>query len=377
MRLTRRSGRSVPGPGTLALPAAESTEDPLLPRWLRRTVAYSGAALIVGALAWFTVIVVLRLALVTFSVAAALLLAALLAPLATRLCRLGLPSALAALASIVVLLGFPVGVVLLLYRRASQRVDDIGTTVTAGIDDVRTWLITGPLSLDPAQVGGLRNSIVGYLEQAMPSALAGATTALRLLGAIVLAIFTVFFLLKDGPGMWRWVLRWAPPARRPRIDAAGKHAWSTLTGYVRGTVVIALADATSIGAALLLLGVPLWLSLALLTFLGAFVPLLGATVAGAAAVLVTLVTNGGTDALIMLIVVLAVQQIEGNLLQPLVMGKAVNLHPLAILTAVTCGALLLGIPGAVIAVPVVAVAYQVVKYLAGHHDAGQEEPAVK
>lgn len=202
-----------------------------------------------------------------------------------------MPSALAALASIVVLLGFPTGVGLLLYRRASQRADDLGATVTAGIDDVRSWLITGPLSLDPVQVGSLRNTIVGYLEQVTPSVLAGTTTALRLLGAVVLAVFAVFFLIKDGPGMWRWVLRWAPPARRPRIDAAGQQAWSTLTGYVRGTVVIALADAISIGAALFLLGVPLWLSLTLLTFLGAFVPLLGATLAGAAAVLVTLVTN--------------------------------------------------------------------------------------
>jgi len=139
-----------------------------------------------------------------------------------------------------------------------------------------------------------------------------------------------------------------------------------LTGYVRGTVIVAFTDAVLIGAALLLLDVPLWLSLALLTFLGAFVPLLGATVAGAAAVLVTLVTNGQTDAVIVLLVTVAVQQLEGNLLQPFVVGRAVRLHPLAILTAVTAGGLLLGIAGAVIAVPVVAVAYRVTAFLAGH-----------
>ncbi len=161
-------------------------------------------ALVVGAIVWFTVQVMLRLALITYSLAAALLLAALIAPLATRLCRFGVPSALAALASIIVLLGIPTGVGLLLYRRASQRMGNLGATVTAGIDDVRNWLINGPLSLEPVQVGSLRNTIVGRLEQMMPSVLAGTTTALHLLGAVALVIFAVFFLIKDGPSMWRW-----------------------------------------------------------------------------------------------------------------------------------------------------------------------------
>lgn len=363
MRLTRGTGRPAPAPEADPVPAA----DPLLPRWLHLGAAYCAAALVVGAVVWFTAIVVLRLGLVTFSLASALLLAALLAPLATRLRRLGSPSALAALVSIVVLLGVPAGVGLLLYSRISRQITGLGATVTTGLDNVRSWLITGPLALDPVQVTALRDTIVGYLEQSTPSALAGTTTALRVLGAIVFAVFAVFFLVKDGPGMWRWVLRWAPPGRRQRIDGAGRQAWSALTSYVRGTVIIAVADATFIGAALFLLDVPLWLSLTLLTFLGAFVPLLGATLAGAAAVLVTLVTNGGGDAVIVLVVVLAVQQIEGNLLQPLVMGRAVSLHPLVILTAVTCGTLLLGIPGAVVAVPVVAVVYQVTSFLAGRH----------
>lgn len=339
----------------------------LLPQWLRRTAAYCAAALLVGAVAWFTAQVMLRVGLVTLSLAVALLLAALLVPLATWLRRIGAPSALAALASVVVLLGIPAGVGLLLYNRISGEVTSLGTSVTAGLDSVRGWLTSGPLSLDPAQVTDLRNTIVSSLEQATPTAMAGTTTALRVIGAVIFAVFAVFFLIKDGAGMWRWVLGWVPPARRPQVDGAGQRAWSTLTNYVRGTVVIAVADAVSIGAALLLLGVPLWLSLTMLTFLGAFVPLLGAMVAGAAAVLVTLVTNGGGDALIVLVVALAVQQIEGNVLQPLVMGEAVHLHPLVILSAVTAGALLLGIAGAVVAVPLVAVAYQVVTYLAGDH----------
>lgn len=343
-------------------------EEPLLPRWLRRAAAHGAAALLLAAVAWLVVAVALRVALVTFALAAALLLAALLAPLGTRLRRLGLPSGLAALVSIIVLIAFPAGVGLLLYSRASAQIDDTAVSITSGLDQVRGWLITGPLGLDPEQVGGLRNRIVGSLEEAMPSAVAGTATALRVLGAIVFAVFAVFFLLKDGSRMWTWVLSWVPPQQRQRVDGGGRQAWSTLTGYVRGAVLIAMADAVSIGAALFFLGVPLWLSLTMLTFLGAFVPLLGATLAGAAAVLVTLVTNGAGDALIMLVVVLAVQQIEGNILQPLVMGRAVNLHPLVILIAVTCGILLLGITGAVIAVPVVAVSYRLAAYLADHRD---------
>ncbi len=291
-------------------------EEPLLPRWLRRAAAHGAAALLLAAVAWLVVVFALRVALVTYALAAALLLAALLAPLGTRLRRLGLPSGLAALVSVIVLIGFPTGVALLLYSRASAQVDDTALSITAGLDEVRRWLITGPLALDPAQVGGLRNTVVGYLEEAMPSAVAGTTTALRVVGAIVFAVFAVFFLIKDGSKMWAWVLSWTPPPQRQRVDGAGRQAWSTLTGYVRGAVLIATADAVSIGAALFLLGVPLWLSLTLLTFLGAFVPLLGATLAGAAAVLVTLVTNGAGDALIMLVVVLAVQQIEGNVALP-------------------------------------------------------------
>ncbi len=148
----------------------------------------------------------------------------------------------------------------------------------------------------------------------------GATTALRVLGAAIFVVFAVFFLVKDGAAMWRWALSWTPARHRHRVDGAGRRAWAALTSYTRGTAVVATTDAVLIGAGLLLIGVPLWLSLTLLTFFAAFVPVLGATAAGAAAVLVTLVTNGLPDALIVLGIVLLVQQVEGNLLQPLIAG---------------------------------------------------------
>lgn len=321
------------------------------------------AALVLGAVTWFALVVLLKVALVSFGLVVALLLAALLEPGAGLLRRLGLPPALAAVVSVLVLLGVPVGVGLLLYSRVSHQISDLRSTVTAGLDDVRSWLTTGPLSLDPAQVGRVRDSIVGYISEAMPSIYGGALTVLHVLGGVLLAVFALFFLVKDGERMWRWALGWTPARHRERVDGAGRQAWTTLKAYVQGTVVIALVDAVLIGAGLFFLDVPLWLSLTLLIFLGAFVPLLGATLAGAAAVLVTLVSNGFGDALIVLAIVLVVQQVEGNVLQPLVMGRAVSLHPLVILVAVTCGTILLGIPGAVLAVPVVAVAYQVTKSL--------------
>ncbi len=199
-------------------------------------------------------------------------------------------------------------------------------SLTSGIDQVRTLLVDGPLQVDPVQVDRIRDTAVSSLQTLVPQPVGGATTALRLLGAGILVLFAVFFLLKDGPQMWRWFLGWVPVRRRVRTDVAGHAAWDALSSYARGTVLIALADATLIGAGLLVLSVPLWLSLTLLTFLGAFVPLLGATVADAAAVLVTFVTNGISDAVIVLVIVIAVQQIESNLLQPFVMGHALSLH---------------------------------------------------
>jgi putative heme transporter len=179
-------------------------------------------------------------------------------------------------------------------------------------------------------------------------------------------VFLVFFLLKDGEQMWAWFLARVPGARRTQLDGAGRAAWSTLTRYTGGLVVVALVDAVAIGLALLLLGVPFWLTLTLLTFFGAFVPLLGATVSGAVAVLVTLVTNGVTDAVVVLVVVIVVQQVEGNVLQPLIMRRAVHLHPVVTLVAVTAGALVLGVAGALLAVPVVAVAHRVAEHLRTH-----------
>lgn len=344
-----------------------------LPFWLQRLVAYGVAAVVLSVVAWLLVRALLSVGLVAFALLAAVLLTALLAPLAGRLCRAGVPAAVAALTSIVLLIGVPAGIGVLVYNRVRAQLSDIGPAVTEGLDDIRDWLVSGPLGLEAAQIEEMSGTAVEGARDLLPDVVSGTVTVVQALTGVVLVIFTVFFLVKDGRAMWGWALRWVPRQRRERFDGGGRQVWATLTSYVRGTMLIALVDAVGIGAGLLLLGVPVWLSLALLTFLGAFVPIVGATVAGAVAVLVTLVTNGVTDAVIALVIVVAVQQLESNLLQPLIMGAVVRLHPLAVIAAVTCGTLLLGIAGAVLAVPVVAVGYRLVTYLSDHDEKVEHE----
>ena len=323
-----------------------------------RTVLEVGAAaLVVSVLLWGLVQAVLAVALLVGALGAALVLTVLLEPTARALRRIGMPSWLAAGLTTLTLVGGLSGLALLVYSRSASQLGQLPSVLTVATEQARRWLVAGPLQLDPSQVARVRDVVVERLAAATPSPLTGAVLALRVLTAAALVVFAVFFLLKDGRSTWRWLLGWTPARRRAEVDLAGTAAWRTLTGYVRGIVVVATVDAVAIGAVLLLLGVPLWLSLTILTFFGAFLPIVGATVAGAVAVVVTLVLEGGQDAVVVLVVVLVVQQLEGNVLHPLIMGRAVQLHPLAILCAVTAGGLLHGVVGALVAVPLTAVTY--------------------
>ena len=360
---------SVTQPPAPSIPGGTRRRSPTfsaVPGWTVRAIAISGAVLALASVAWLASWLLLRVPLLTFVLAVSVLLTALTAPLSRALRRAGLPAALSALAAVLTLAAVFLGIGVLVGFRAVSAMQDLTRPLAAGIDRIRVWLIEGPLGLDAQQVAEIRNEIVTWLYAAGPSPTAGARMAVYVLGGLILVAFLVFFLLKDGAAMWSWLLERVPDQRRDQIDGAGRSAWSTLASYVRGAVVVALIDAVGIGAGLLILGVPLWLSLTLLTFVGAFIPLLGATLSGAVAVLVTLVTNGTTDAIIILVVVLVVQQVEGNLLQPLIMGRVLHLHPAAILVAVTAGGLLLGVAGALLAVPLMAVTYRVLEYLRLH-----------
>lgn len=354
------------GTPTVAAPADDQPSaagPPVAPAWAVRTSVVSAALLALAGIGWLLFWFLLRLPLVTVTIAVALLLTAVVQPINRWLADRGLPRALAALLSVLLLLGVLVGSGFLIGFRAADQLRNLTRPLAAGIDRIRVWLIDGPLGLDPQQVTQARNAVVDRIFRLAPEPTAVASVALYALAAVLLVAFLTFFLLKDGASMWAWVLRLVPARRQDQVDGAGSAAWGTLSRYVRGVIVVALIDAVGIGATLLVLGVPLWASLTLLTFLGAFVPLFGATVSGAVAVLVTLVTNGLTDSVIVLIAVLVVQQVEGNILHPLIVGRALRLHPTVILVAVTAGSLLWGLAGALLAVPLVAVAYRVLNYL--------------
>ncbi len=322
--------------------------------------------LTLAATGWLLFWLLLRIPLLTVAIAVALLLTALVEPVARWLRHRRLPPVLAALLAVLLLAGILTGVGFLLGFRAAAKLRDLTRPLTAGIDRIRAWFVEGPLRVDPEQVSDVRNAVVAGIYELSPDPTAAARMALHLLAAVVLVAFLLFFLLKDGAGMWVWLLERVPDRRREQVQGAGRCAWTSLSRYVRGVVVVALIDAAGIGAALFVLDVPLWVSLTLVTFIGAFIPLVGATVSGTVAVLVTLVANGLSDAVIVLVVVLVVQQVEGNLLQPLIVGRSLRVHPTAVLVAVTAGTLLWGLAGALLAVPLMAVTYRVYEYVRQH-----------
>ncbi|MGI5290032.1 AI-2E family transporter [Nonomuraea polychroma] len=347
------TGRSQAGAGDRPPAGWPAVPGPL------RTIAATSACLLVAAAAIALVgWVLVRLAPVTLAVTAALFLTALLHPVAAFLHRLHVPKGLGALAGVLLLVLVVAGPLTLVANQAIAQFDDLRRQLLAGLDQLRAFLTSGPLNQQ--QLNAAIEELITALRGAAPDPVAGAMTTLQTLAAMAAALVLLFFFLRDGPGMWEWIVHRLPARRRERVDAAARAGWSTLVAYVRGTMAVAAVDAVGIGLALILLQVPFALGLAFLTFLFAFVPIVGAIVAGAVAVLVTLVSNGVTDALLVLGAVVIVQQLEGNLLEPVIIGKAVRLHPAVVLVAVTAGTLVGGIAGGVVAVPLTAVVYRAV-----------------
>ncbi|GLZ08501.1 hypothetical protein Acsp03_59670 [Actinomadura sp. NBRC 104412] len=334
-----------------------------VPAPLRTAALASACVLIVAGTVYLLVQLLVQLAPLTLAIVVALLLAALVHPLSDRLRRARVPPWIAALTGVLALLVVVTGSLVLIGERVVDQVPNLQRSLNAGLGRLRDFALNGPFPISQAQVDSVVNGVMRAARGAAPDPVGGATVAAQAVGSILLAIVLLFFMLKDGRTMWQWTLRAFPARFRSSLDAAAEAGWVTLVSYVRGIVLIALVDAVGIGVALVLIGVPLALPLALLTFIAAFVPIIGATVAGAAAVLVAFVTNGPGDALLVLAAVIVVQQAEGNLLQPLIQGRALSLHPAVVLVAVTAGTLLGGIAGAAVAVPLVAVANRVTTVL--------------
>jgi predicted PurR-regulated permease PerM len=261
-----------------------------------------------------------------------------------------------------------------------ENIDTLSSQIQDGIDELRNWLLNSPFHVTDKQINeiakNLREAVGANTEQITSAGLEGVTVVVEALTGILLAIFSTLFLLYDGKRIWEWSLKLVPAAARPGVAGAGPVAWRTLTAYVRGTVIVALIDAIFIGLGIYFLDVPMAVPLAVFIFLFSFVPLVGAVVSGALAVVVALVTQGVFTGVMTLVVVLAVQQIEGHILQPFILGRAVRVHPLAVVLAVASGGMVAGIGGAVVAVPLVAVTNTVVGYLRAfsHEAAVRQSP---
>ncbi|SDB79945.1 Predicted PurR-regulated permease PerM [Raineyella antarctica] len=296
--------------------------------------------------------------------AVAVLLAALLAAPKAWLVRHGFNKALASGLTLVVGLALVVGVLTGVVAQMVSEGPKLFTSAQTGLLQLVTWLSEGPLKLAPEQVQGMLNDqfarIPGRLQQwsgQIVGVAAGVGSGVAsFFAGMFTALFALFFFLYSGRLLWAAFVRIVPARVRPAVDRGGTVGWKALTGYVRTTVIVAAVDAVGITIGAVALNIPLAGAIGALTFIGAFVPIVGAFVAGVIGVLIALVTKGWVAALILLGVVLAVQQLEGNVLQPFLMGKAVSLHPLAILLGISVGVTLGGIAGAVVAVPVLAFA---------------------
>ncbi|WP_298454995.1 AI-2E family transporter [uncultured Cellulomonas sp.] len=349
-----------------------ATRRPIWQDLLGRTAIRSGQILLVLTLTALVVLGLRQLKLIVIPVLIAAILAAAVTPLVRWLRRRGVPNGLATWIAIL-LGGGTLGVVVwLVVRGIRNGWSELAASASEGLDELQAFLTDGPLEITSDQIDQAREAATDLLasDQVQSGAIAGATAVAEVVTGIFLGAVVLFFLIKDGRRIWEFFLQPLRPSAADRAHRIGDRSVEVLGGYVRGTAVVALVDAFFIGLALVILGVPLALPLATVVFLGAFIPLVGATVAGILAGLVALVSNGPTTALIVLAVVVAVNQLEGDLLQPVVMGKALSLHPLAILLALTAGTILSGIIGALLAVPIAAVAWTVIKEWNAHDDGG-------
>ncbi|HWE90800.1 MAG TPA: AI-2E family transporter [Pseudonocardiaceae bacterium] len=299
------------------------------------------------------------LAVVLIPVAIALLLSALLAPAVARLVRWNLPRGLATAVVVIGGLAAVGGVLSFVISEFSDGLPALTAKVSQSVSQISNWLQHGPLHLTQAQLQSFLKKLtetLGANESSLTSGLfSTATTVGEVLTGILLALFTLIFFLYDGRAIWSFVLLAVPGDIRDRVNVAGRRGYASLVAYIRATVAVAFVDALGIGIGLAIVRVPLAAPLAALVFIGAFIPIVGSVLAGTVAVLVALVANGFVPALIVLAIVIAVMQLESHVLQPFLMGRAVRLHPLAVVLAIGIGAVVSGIVGALLAVPLLAV----------------------
>lgn len=370
-----RPAAGAPGPSSPREP-----QQVTVPRTLAVATAWSWRLLVVGAAVVVVGYIASELRLVVLPVFLALVFTALLRPIAERLRRRGAPPFLAALTSVLVALTAVSGILAWIVPAFIGELDDLADDLVVGVEDAGDWLVEGPPGVPRDQLEDWVDQAVeefrGSTEEIVAGAISGAQFAIEVLVVLGIALVLTFFFLKDGNRIWDWIVRVFARDHHADVREMGSRSWTTLAGYLQGMTIVALADSIFIGLALVILNVPGALALAVLVFFGAYIPIAGAVVTGALAVLVALVAEGLVTALIVLAAVVIVQQAESNLLHPYVVGRAVAVHPVAILLGVTAGAVLGGVIGAFVAVPIVAVAARVGGYIREQGDGpGEPTPA--
>ena len=356
-------------PPTLAAPAAGEPfagDDPRA-RWsvpigVRTASDWAWRGLVVAVAGYVVLRLASLLSEVVIPILVALLLAALLEPIYSAFARV-VPRGLAAGVTVFGTLAVVFGMLSFVGSQLTSQIDDMATKVTDGIDQIRLWLNT-TFGITDTQLEDWVDQAREWLSSGSltDTATAAGLTATHIIAGFFLAMFSLFFFLYDGPVIWGWVVRLFPRDAREKVHSSGLIAWTQLTSFTRATLVVAAVDAAGIGIGAAILGVPFASGIALLVFFGAFIPVVGAAISGTVAVLLALVALGPVQALIMLGIVIGVQQVESHLLQPLLVGRVMRIHPLAVILAIAAGIILAGIIGGLIAVPTVAVLNAV-----GHH----------
>lgn len=329
-----------------------------VPALLEAAAGWAWRLLALGAVVYFLGVLARKLELALLPLLTALLLTALLQPVNTRLRRARLGRGGAAVVTVLLAIAVLGGVGVFVVNRAVAGYPQLVNEIESLVTKTQDWLVNGPLQLDRSSVSNVGSRLVSYLRsqqgQLLSSAVSAGRVALDIVTSLVLTLFLTIFLLYDGRRIFQWLTGAFAARTRARVDVVGERMWATVSGYVSGTFLVALFHGVVMGVTLTIVGVPLVAPLALLTFLGGFVPLIGVVVFGGLAVLVTLVSKGVTAGLVVLVVLLVENQVESHVLQPFVVGRHVSLHPMAIALTLACGALIAGLPGAIFGVPLVA-----------------------
>jgi putative heme transporter len=373
----RRMERREPEPVVIATGPSNFRRGEV-PYGVDLAAAWSWRLLVIAAGAWLIGYLISFLAVMVIPVVVALLISALVVPVVDWLVRAGVRRSVASILVVLLTIASVGALLTFAGQQVANGASDLADQTVAGLKEIQDWLRDGPLNASDSQIDKYIKSMQDAITE--QSGEGGVVTRVGEVGAAVghvlagffIVLFSTYFFLADGNRIWAWVVRLAPRAARERVDSSGRVAWISLTQFVRATVIVAATDGILIGAGAAIIGVPFSLAIGVLVFLGAFVPIVGATVAGTVAILVALVDHGPVTALIMLAIVIGVQQFEGHVLQPFLMGRWVSLHPLGVILAIAAGVLTAGVAGALVAVPLAAAVNAVVQHLAAFTEPGDD-----